>query len=216
MPASSHLRTARHIVGALVFTAIASVVPLSTAFAVDQVVSPQVGGSPARDVSGDGQGVVSAGLPAPDVVDSPSGVWWPAREVTGSGDGVVSVVGEGAADHVVTCSFTAYVPIRYPTQNKVTGTGKILACTPSDPQLCTMYVDIQIYDPTERLWHTVATTFGEEGPPCGGLVDVATYINCTTSAQRWKYRSLSVVTIVEDGVPDANHKYSGAAYYYCL
>jgi len=117
--------------------------------------------------------------------------------------------------HLVTCGYAAYEPVRYPSLDKVNGRGTIAGCLPTDPDVCRIETDLQQIDHYDKTWATVATGPTHYGPPCQGLSSVAIYKPCTDSQITFGYRTVTWVTIVEDGMSVAGVDRSDTRWFYC-
>jgi hypothetical protein len=120
------------------------------------------------------------------------------------------------AKHIVTCSFYAGEPLRYPTQDVLQATGVITGCIPTNPDVCRIETEIELWNFIDKRWDLYRSGPVKYGPPCQGPKSKAITYNCEASSKGYNYRARAYVTIVEDGDVDADVDTSPTRQYHCL
>lgn len=157
---------------------------------------------------------VSTGLSAAGAEEVPNPGYEPGEaSVTLSSSGVG---GDFGAMHEVTCRFNAQEPVRFPSRDRLQGVGIITGCFPTDPQVCRIETDLQIYNHIDRRWDLYANGPRNFPNPCQGGRSTAANNNCTASKKGHNYRTRTYMTIVEDGETDARADTSAVRQYHCL
>jgi hypothetical protein len=114
---------------------------------------------------------------------------------------------------LVTCTLQVDNVVLY-GPSAVSGSGRIVACIPHNPQTCRTQAFVQEY--TTYGWQNVGTgTVGLGCPGQSGTGSIAVY-NCTSTTSTVEYRTALLETIIEDNNPAVGAYYSpGVSYFHC-
>jgi len=94
---------------------------------------------------------------------------------------ITDASGPAGTQHIVTCSFYATEPLRFPSEDKLQASANVQGCIPNDPDTCRIESDIELYDRSEKRWYSYASGPVRYGPPCQGLKSPAVTYNCESS-----------------------------------